>query len=390
MSWPTYKLTDLCNKITDGSHNPPPGISESKFLMLSSKNIFDDDINFHNPRYLTKDDFERENRRTDVSSGDVLLTIVGTVGRAAVVPDGSPKFTLQRSVAVLKPKHGIITSRFLMYTLRSMLDVLLAGARGVAQQGIYLKQLHDLDIKVPSVEIQKHIVNVLDKASSLCRKREQGIKLADEFLRATFSNMFGNPDNNIKNFPIGTIRDLVSSASYGLSSKTSKHSGKYPVLRMGNITYQGDWDLIDLKYIDLDEKAQEKFLLEKGDLLFNRTNSKELVGKTAIFENDRDMAFAGYLIRVRTNEIGNNYYIAGYLNSLHGKNTLINMSKSIVGMANINAQEMQNIKILIPPKELQDNYEKIYKTVKNKIKIHIESKKESEMLFNNLSDGFFN
>ncbi|HDZ8394323.1 TPA: restriction endonuclease subunit S, partial [Klebsiella oxytoca] len=97
-----------------------------------------------------------------------------------------------------------------------------------------------------------------------------------------------------------------------------------------------------------------------------------------------EMAFAGYLIRVRPNENGNNYYISGYLNSVHGKNTLLNMSKSIVGMANINAQEMQNINILIPPLDLQMAYEKIYKSVKRKLLSHTASKVELENLFNSI------
>ena len=114
MGWALIKLGDLCTKITDGSHNPPKGIEFSDFIMLSSKNVFDDEINLKNPRYLDQGDFIKENKRTDVSVGDVLLTIVGTIGRVAVVDDTLPKFTLQRSVAVLKPSPEQINSRFLM------------------------------------------------------------------------------------------------------------------------------------------------------------------------------------------------------------------------------------------------------------------------------------
>ncbi|HCD4417320.1 TPA: restriction endonuclease subunit S, partial [Escherichia coli] len=222
----------------------------------------------------------------------------------------------------------------------------------------------ELKIPCPPLEEQKRIATILDKADGIHKKREQAIKLADDFLRAKFLEMFGTPANNIHRFPKGTIRDLVDSVNYGTSAKASIDSGEYPILRMGNITYQGRWDFTDLKYLDLSVKEKDKYLVKEGDLLFNRTNSKELVGKTAVYEEDRPMAFAGYLIRVRPNSIGNNYYISGYLNSIHGKITLMNMCKSIVGMANINAQELQNIEILIPPKHLQDEYEIIYKKIK--------------------------
>jgi len=78
------------------------------------------------------------------------------------------------------------------------------------------------------------------------------------------------------------------------------------------------------------------------------------------------------------------------LNSLHGKSTLVNMSKSIVGMANINAQELQDIKILIPPKKLQDKYEEIFKAVRNRLELYSENKKELDKLLNTLSYRFFN
>ena len=125
---------------------------------------------------------------------------------------------------------------------------------------------------------------------------------------------------------------------------------------MNNITYNGEMDFTDLKYVDLEKKEVSKYIAKKGDLLFNRTNSKELVGKTAVFESNTPMAIAGYLIRVRTNEKSTPHYISAYLNSYHGKATLMGMCKSIIGMANINAQELQDISIMIPPVDLQKQY----------------------------------
>jgi type I restriction enzyme S subunit len=136
-------------------------------------------------------------------------------------------------------------------------------------------------------------------------------------------------------------------------------------------------------------KDKPKYLAQKGDLLFNRTNSKELVGKTAVFEEDKPMAIAGYLVRIRANERGNNYYLSAYLNSAHGKKTLVGMCKSIVGMANINAQEVQNIKIVLPPIQLQNEFEKIVKATKQKLK---NFDKSSDLLndnFNSLSQKAF-
>jgi type I restriction enzyme S subunit len=122
---------------------------------------------------------------------------------------------------------------------------------------------------------------------------------------------------------------------------------------MNNLTYEGNWDFSSLKYMDMDEKDEGKYLVKDGDILFNRTNSKELVGKTAVYRENKSMAYAGYLVRARCNELAHPDYISSFMNSKYGKQTLQSMCKSIVGMANINAQEFQKIKIAKPPIKLQ-------------------------------------
>ncbi|ELA9308882.1 restriction endonuclease subunit S [Vibrio parahaemolyticus] len=249
--------------------------------------------------------------------------------------------------------------------------------------------VHDELVPLPPLAEQKRIAAILDKADAIRQKRKQAIDLADEFLRSVFLDMFGDPVTNPKGWEVGTIRDLVSSVNYGSSAKASETDGEFPILRMGNITYEGKWNFTDLKYIDLNDKDQIKYLAHRNDLLFNRTNSKELVGKTAVFDEDDPMAIAGYLIRVRTNDNGNPWYISGYLNSFHGKQTLLNMCKSIVGMANINAQELQDIKIMLPPIELQNRYESIVKAVKTRSIKQNNSFLDLDNLFDSLSQKAF-
>ena len=167
--------------------------------------------------------------------------------------------------------------------------------------------------------------------------------------------MFGSQLENPYNFEKGIIKDVVSDVKYGTSSPANDN-GIYPYLRMGNITYDGQLDLTNLKYITIDDKELDKYIVKKGDILFNRTNSKELVGKTCVFNLDEPMIIAGYIIRVRTNNRVIPEYLSAVLNSKYGKQTLFDMCKSIVGQANINAQELQKIKLLVPPIEIQLKY----------------------------------
>lgn len=232
------------------------------------------------------------------------------------------------------------------------------------RRSISFDVLGRMKVHIPPMDEQKYIATILEKADNLRHKRQETIALTDEFLRAAFVEMFGNPEVNPLGYRRGTIRELVAAANYGTAEKASEISGEFPILRMNNITYEGTWNFTSLKYVDLAPKIKDKFLVRKGDLLFNRTNSVDLVGKTAVFNEETTMAIAGYLVRVRTNDDGDPYYLAGYLNSSHGKTTLKAMAKSIVGMANINAQEMQDIPILIPPIEVQRRYGKLVQSVR--------------------------
>ena len=125
---------------------------------------------------------------------------------------------------------------------------------------------------------------------------------------------------------------------------------------VGSITYGGELDLSDVKRIDVPENELEKCTVRRGDVLFNRTNSKELVGKTCVYDRDEMMVLAGFVIRVRVNDVVLPEFLSAFLNTDFSKRTLLGMCKAAIGQANINAQEMQNIGIYIPPIELQREF----------------------------------
>ena len=93
--------------------------------------------------------------------------------------------------------------------------------------------------------------------------------------------MFGTYPRNQKGWKTCSIRDVVTDVRYG-STRPAVDGGKYPYLRMNNITYSGELNLSDIKYIDIPDKELDKCIVRYGDVLFNRTNSKELVGKTCV------------------------------------------------------------------------------------------------------------
>ena len=148
-------------------------------------------------------------------------------------------------------------------------------------------------------------------------------------------------------------------------------------------------DLKRLKYVDLYEKDREKYLVYKGEVLFNRTNSKELVGKTAVYKREEPMAYAGYLVKATPNNRANGQFIASYMNTKYTKSLLFNMAKNIVGMANINAEEFKNIKVYIPPIEIQNQFAEIVESIEKQKELLNESLVELENNFNSLVQRAF-
>jgi len=131
---------------------------------------------------------------------------------------------------------------------------------------------------------------------------------------------------------------------YG-TSKKSNFSGKVAVLRMGNLQ-DGEIDYSDLVYSS-DEEDIEKYYLLENDLLFNRTNSAEWVGKTSIYRGDTPAIYAGYLIRIRTPLCGE--YLNAVMNSVYAKNYCIRVKTDAVNQSNINAQKLGTFLVPVAP-----------------------------------------
>ena len=146
------------------------------------------------------------------------------------------------------------------------------------------------------------------------------------------------------------LENIVCELKYGTSEK-SVSVGKIAVLRMGNITNVGTIDYSNLVYSSNDEDIKQ-YSLEKDDLLFNRTNSSEWVGKTAIYKEEQPAIYAGYLIRIRPLLIASDYLNA-VMNSSYYCNWCYNVKTDAVNQSNINAQKLSQLMIPIPPLEEQ-------------------------------------
>lgn len=175
-NWCWTALKHISAHISDGSHNPPKD-SGKGIPLLSATNIHDHLIDIDSAvRWITENQWTIENQRTKIETNDVLLTIVASIGRTAVVKN--EQFALQRSVAVIKPK---INSEFLSYYFESpyIQQFMLDNAKGTAQKGFYLNSLVELFCCVPPLAEQQRIV---DRIESLFAKLEEARQKAQDAL----------------------------------------------------------------------------------------------------------------------------------------------------------------------------------------------------------------
>ena len=379
------KIKDICTSVTDGSHNPPQGIEKSEYMMLSSKNIFDDEITFDEPRFLSEKDFEREHKRTQIAVGDVLLTIVGTVGRTAVVDEDMPAFALQRSVAVLHPKNDICLPRFLMYALRGKRTYIENRAKGVAQKGIYLKEVSDIDIYIPDISNQEIIINKLDKVNTIIKLRQEELLALDNLIKARFVEMFGDPVSNSYGFPEATLPELGE-----LGRGVSKHrprndskllGGDYPLIQTGDVanaglyitSYGGTYSELGLK--------QSK-MWNKGTLCITIAAN---IAKTAILEFDACFPdnVVGFIANEKTNNIFIHYWFSFF-------QAILESQAPESAQKNINLKILSELKVIVPKKEKQDEFvEFIEQVYKSKVAVQ-KALDETQMLFDSLMQEYFN
>lgn len=399
--WTTGGLGEICELLTDGTHHSPRNDPSGDFAYITAKNIKWEGINVSNLTYVSAADHELIYRRCPVRRGDVLLIKDGATTGIATINELDYPFSMLSSVALLRPSAAI-DNKYLCYWIRSPegQNSLLGAMSGSAIRRLTLTAIGRSTIRFPPVGEQRRIVAKLDAVfARLARARSELDRvptLADnlrqqcitsafdgaltENWRASNEGILSATDDELsrayaaemgfrRKKPVTeidwrpavdlprswrwvSIDQLVAEVQYGSSAKTSSDDSGVPVLRMGNIQ-RGKIDWTELKYLPKDHDEFPDLLLREGDVVFNRTNSFELVGKTAaIGKLDQPASFASYLIKLRP--IGMPaQLLAYYLNSTFARRWIDQVASQQVGQANVNGSKLKALGIPLPPAEEQ-------------------------------------
>ena len=226
----------------------------------------------------------------------------------------------------------------------------------VGQQRLPKEFLQNLAIPLPPLAEQKRIVRILngqlatiERAKEAAEERLEAARaLREAFVLRAFRTSSTCP------WPKRTLLELCEGkGQYGTSKKSNFNGVGVPVLGMGNIREgRVAWD--DIKHTELSASELVKFRLKRGDLLFNRTNSAELVGKSAVYNDHADAGFASYLIRFKIHpERADSRFVCTYINSPQGRSFIRDNLAQAVGQANISASTMHGMLVPTPPLQQQ-------------------------------------
>lgn len=391
------RAADRCLKIACERHFSTVPIGEVSTVMsggtpsTGNPAYWDGDIvwvtpkDLGRPRNIEIGASERRITQAGCNNSSAKILPIGTVLLSSRAPIGHlgissvPLCTNQGFKNIICSDN--LNNRFLFHMLRASIDELQSAGRGNTFAEIPARIVNDHVTPMPPLDTQNAVASFLDtlyhrlagerselpslppplsdqrrivarieelaaKIDEACGLRQKAVRGLGTLIGTKISDLFSKGASN--GWVAGRLGDYVIDDCYGTSEKTTDDESGTPILRMGNIQ-NGRLDLRDLKYLHLSEKDRERLLLIKDDILVNRTNSAELVGKCAVFDRGEEYSFASYLIRLRLDtKRADPSLVASYINSPQGRAYMFSERKQMTGQANVNAAKLKALPISLP------------------------------------------
>ena len=249
---------------------------------------------------------------------------------------------------VLRAKPDVVLPEFLPFFMQSDLFMNRAVEISVGSLSptINWKTLAVQKFVLPPIDEQARLVDLLQAIERTIEAHQDVGESSGQLVRSLLTDLLG------RSWPVVEFGSVVKETQYGLSLNAGSE-GRYPMLRMMNIE-DGLCVENDIKYVDLNAKDFEAYRLVRGDVLFNRTNSYELVGRTGVYELEGDHVFASYLVRIKTNpERLEPKFLTLYLNSDLGRRQVLAYATKAVSQANVNASNLLRVRLPLPPLDVQ-------------------------------------
>jgi len=333
----------------------------------------------------------QECRMRLVPEGTLLFSFKLSVGKVGIA---SKDLYTNEAIASLEIIDEKKTYQPFLYHALKTLNFDGAGDRAVKGITLNKAKLNNLQIPLPPLPEQKRIADMLDKADALRKKNKELLDAYDELLKATFLDMFGDPVTNPKGWGEKYFKDVITDIVGGFSvggEQRELREDELGVLKVSAVT-SGVFEPKEYKAVNIGKIDRQIINPKKGDLLFSRANTRELVGAVAVVDQDYNRLFLpDKLWRIDLNRsLVTNYYLHRLLINERFRPELTKTATGTSGsMLNISKAKLNRLRIPLPPVGLQNQFAQIVENVEAQKALVKQSLQESEDLFNGLVQKAF-
>lgn len=379
-----YKLEELCEFITDGTHQTPQYCEEGGAMFLSSKDVTARKIDWNSAKRIPESLHEKLYARLSPRKNDILLAKNGTTGVAALV-DRDEIFDVYVSLAVLRPKD-IVYPKYLLYAINSPVAKRQfdAGLRGVGVPNLHLSVIRKTEINIEKYEKQLEVCGILDKVASIIDARKEELEKLDDLIKARFVELFGDININDKNWDCEPLGELCTIVRGGSPRPIEQFlGGDVPWIKIGDATDGDNTYLRSTKEHIIQEGVKKSRLVKAGSLIF--ANCGVSLGFARIITFD-GCIHDGWLAMEDIDERLDKVFLLQALNQMTEHFRAIAPAGT---QPNLNTTIMKAYKQVIPPIELQKEYIRFTGQV-NKSKFAVQKALDNaQLLFDSLMQKYF-
>ncbi|MCO6477352.1 MAG: restriction endonuclease subunit S [Phaeodactylibacter sp.] len=391
MKWTKKSLGQISEKI-DYGYTASAGNSGVKFLRITD--IQNGIVNWETVPQVECSKIEKY----ALAGGDIVFARTGaTTGKSFLIEECPENAVFASYLIRVRPNKAEVFSKYLSYFFDTpnYWGQISSSATGATLPGVNSTKLKELQIPLPPLPTQRRIAAILDKADALRRKGRELLDKYDELVQAVFLELFGDPVKNEKQWDILEFKDVIESIDSGWSPKCEdfpKTDDKdWAVLKLGAVTYR-IYNPNENKALKKETGEKPEIEVRKGDLLFSRKNTYELVGACAyVFDTPSrlmlpDTIFRLNYVKGRVSPI----FLWQLINDLNFRQEIQRLASGSSGsMPNISKGRLLKKSLPIPPPHIQNHFAEIVKNIeaqKAKVRQQIT---QSEALFQSLLQRAF-
>jgi type I restriction enzyme S subunit len=339
---------------------------------------------FSNTRYSGEVD-----ERFVVNNGDILIGMDGNFNVARW--NGGPALLNQR-VCKIEARTNILDSGFLLHLLPKELKKIEDATAFVTVKHLSVKSIRDIGITLPPLHEQRRIAAILDQVNALQAKRREAFAQLDSLKQSIFNEMFGDPVTNPKGWQKLTLNELMEDGPQnGLYKPSTDYGTGTPILRIDAFYDGAVTKLNSLKRVRLSASEVKLYGLYADDIVINRVNSMEYLGKSALIPKlPEPTVFESNMMRFSVNrDIAEPGYIVQFLQTKFIKSQILACSKNAVNQSSINQQDVKGFQINVPPVKLQEAFSARCTTVEAVKTTHYAALTQLDVLFASLQHRAF-